>query len=101
MSLFPIFVKLEGRRCLVVGAGVVAEQKIEGLLSAEANVRVIAPEATDSIRRARKEGRLEWESRSFVNADLCGIFLVVAATNSREVNQTVFEEAQRRDILCN
>src|SRR5437870_11409225 len=50
MSLFPIFLKLEGRRCLVVGAGTVAEQKILGLIEAEGNVQVVAPQATDLVR---------------------------------------------------
>jgi precorrin-2 dehydrogenase/sirohydrochlorin ferrochelatase len=101
MNLFPIFVKLAGRKCLVIGAGAVAEQKIEGLLSSGASVRVVAPEATGAIRRWHDEGRVSWQAREFANPDLDGIFLVVAATASRPVNQAVFVEAQRLGVLCN
>src|SRR5271154_7355475 len=76
MSLFPMFVKLDGRRCLVVGAGNVAEGKIEGLLTTGAAVRVVAPVATPKVRAWAREGRIEWEAREYVPADLGGAFLV-------------------------
>ena len=59
MSLFPMFLKLEGRRCLVVGAGTVAEAKIESLLATEAAVRVVAPHATPKVREWARQGRIE------------------------------------------
>lgn len=101
MSLFPIFLKLEGRPCLVVGAGAVGEPKIQSLLEAHARVRVIAPEATIRVQGWVRSGMITWEQRAFAPADLDGIFLVVAATSSPEVNESVFIEAQRRGILCN
>jgi precorrin-2 dehydrogenase/sirohydrochlorin ferrochelatase len=99
--LFPMFVKLEGRACLVVGAGRIAESKIPGLLEAGGKVRVIAPEANTTVAEWARSGRIAWERRSFQSADLDDIFLVVAATSLPDLNATVFHEAQQRNILCN
>jgi siroheme synthase-like protein len=101
MSLFPIFLKMKGRRCLVVGAGEVAESKIQSLLIAEANVIVVAPEAKPALAALAKEGRFLWYPREFQPADLDGMFLVVAATNRTEINSLVFKEASRRNVICN
>jgi precorrin-2 dehydrogenase/sirohydrochlorin ferrochelatase len=101
MSLFPLFLKLEGRRCLVVGAGNVAESKIRSLLDSGANVRVIAPQANSAVEEWARAGVITWEERSFDAADLDGTILVIAATSSGAVNGTVFREAQQRNILCN
>ena len=101
MSLFPIFLKLEGRRCLVVGAGTVAEQKIQGLIEAEGNVQVVAPQATDLVREWADSGVIDWQARTFDVKDLEGKFLVIVATSARELNESIFREAQQRQILCN
>jgi len=101
MSLFPMFLKLEGRRCLVVGAGSVGEPKIRSLLQAGAKVRVIAPVATNAVAGWAKAGIIAWERRIFEPSDLERVFLVVAATSSREVNEAVSQEAGVRNILCN
>jgi precorrin-2 dehydrogenase / sirohydrochlorin ferrochelatase len=101
MSLFPIFLKLEGRSCLVVGAGSIGEPKIESLLTAGASVRVIAPFASTSVEDWARSGKLLWEAREFRSTDLDGVFLVIAATSSRAVNGAIYREAQRRNILCN
>ncbi|MFZ0036868.1 MAG: bifunctional precorrin-2 dehydrogenase/sirohydrochlorin ferrochelatase [Candidatus Acidiferrales bacterium] len=101
MSLFPMFVKLRDRLCVVVGGGGVAEAKIPGLLEAGAKVRVIAPEATDAISEWAKEGRLDWAPRKFEPGDLSGAFVVIAATSALGVNQDVFHEADAQGILCN
>jgi precorrin-2 dehydrogenase/sirohydrochlorin ferrochelatase len=96
-----MFVKLSGRLCLVVGAGPVGEAKIEGLLASGAAVRVLAPQATPAVEYWARSGRIVWDARTFEPADLEGTFLVVAATSSVEVNDSVFREAQRRGVLCN
>jgi len=101
MSLFPVFLKLAGRSCLVVGAGAVAESKIAGLIEAGAAVRVVAPRATPGIARRAQDGELRWLPRGFEPADLDGVFLVVVATSSGELNRRVFREAQNRRTLCN
>jgi precorrin-2 dehydrogenase/sirohydrochlorin ferrochelatase len=101
MSLFPMFLKLEGRSCLVIGAGVIGEPKIRSLLVSGATVRVIAPEAREAVQGWARAGVIVWEQRRFQAADLGGVFLVVAATSLPEVNEAVFQEASRRGILCN
>ena len=101
VSLFPIFLKLTDRPCLVVGAGQVGEAKAEGLLAAGAAVKVVAPEATEAIRQWARAGKLNWQPRRFEPADLDGSFLVVAATPFAPLNEAVFREAQRRGVLCN
>ena len=60
MSLLPIFLKLEGRRCLLVGAGTVALEKIGSLLKTGVRLRVVAPEARAEVRELAREGKLEW-----------------------------------------
>jgi precorrin-2 dehydrogenase/sirohydrochlorin ferrochelatase len=101
MQLFPLFLKLQGRRCLVVGAGTIAEGKIAGLLDAGAHLRVVAPEATAQIRTWADANKIDWHQRSFGSSDLDGIFLVVAATSDTRVHNHIFAEAQEREILCN
>jgi precorrin-2 dehydrogenase/sirohydrochlorin ferrochelatase len=101
MSLFPMFVKLRDRLCVVVGGGQNAESKIPGLLAAEAKVRVIAPEVTESLGAQAREGQIEWVRKTFETKDLSGAYLVVAATSAVEVNHEIFREAEARGILCN
>jgi precorrin-2 dehydrogenase/sirohydrochlorin ferrochelatase len=100
-SLFAMFVKLEARSCLVVGAGSLAESKIPGLLEAGARIGVVAPEANAAVSSWVLAGKITWQQRSFEPADLDGRFLVIAATSSSTVNQMVFREARRRGVLCN
>lgn len=101
MSLFPMFVKLEGRRVLVVGAGSVGEAKIESLLATGARVRVVAPKATPRVREWAREGRIDWVVRQFCAADLMGMFLVIAATASVPLHQEIYAEARSQGVLCN
>ena len=101
MTLFPAFLKLSGRRCLVVGAGPVGEEKIRGLLRAGAEIRVLAPRATARVRALARAGRIRWEPRQFRAADLRGVFLVVAATSSAKLHEQVYLQARRRGVLCN
>ncbi len=100
MSLFPIFLKLEGRSVLLVGAGPVGEAKVGGLLSAGAAVTVVSPEATPAIRQLAEGGKLVWRRREFEAADLDGMALVIAAV-PREIARVVYDAAQRRQVLVN
>jgi uroporphyrin-III C-methyltransferase/precorrin-2 dehydrogenase/sirohydrochlorin ferrochelatase len=101
MSLLPIFLKLEGRPGLLVGAGAVALDKIGSLLKTGIHLRVIAPQAHPEIRQFASQGKLEWIERSFQPSDLAGNFLVIAATNDSAVNHLIYREAVARNILCN
>lgn len=101
MVLFPIFLKLAGRRCLVVGAGAEGEAKTASLLLAGAEVRVVAPQARAKVRAWSRSGKVEWKRRRFRPEDLEGMFLVVAATSSSRLHQRIHREARRRGVLCN
>lgn len=100
-ALFPIFVKLAGRRCLVVGGGSIAESKIESLLTAGASVTVVSPTLTAGLARQQRQAPFVWEPRRFELSDLDGVFLVIAATSEDATNEMIFREADRRGILCN
>jgi precorrin-2 dehydrogenase len=100
-SLFPMFMKLDGRQCLVVGAGKVGEPKIEGLLETGARIRVVALEATPQVREWAQLGRIELSLRPYASADLDGAFLAVVATSSRSLNERIYRDAQQRRVLCN
>jgi precorrin-2 dehydrogenase/sirohydrochlorin ferrochelatase len=101
MPLFPAFLKLAGRQCLVVGAGPIAQEKIESLLRAGAKVRVVAPDATDSIRTWARAKKIRWEPRKFRSSDFNGVFLVVASTSSPALHEKIYRQSRRRAVLCN
>jgi len=101
MVLFPAFLKLAGRRCLVVGAGPVAQEKIEGLLHVGAEICVVAPRATRRLQAWARAGKIRLHARKFRASDLNGVFLVVAATSSPELQAQIYKQARRRGVLCN
>jgi precorrin-2 dehydrogenase/sirohydrochlorin ferrochelatase len=96
-----MFMKLEGKRCLVVGAGNVGEPKIGGLMDTGARVRVIALQASETVHDWARAGKITLELRAFAAEDLDGAFLAVVATASRALNGSIYREAQRRGVLCN
>lgn len=100
-SLFPMFMKLEDRRVLVVGAGKVGESKIAGLLDTGALVKVVAREASEAVVQWARAGLIELEERAFTTEDLADVFLAVVATSSPILNELIFTEAQSRSVLCN
>jgi precorrin-2 dehydrogenase/sirohydrochlorin ferrochelatase len=101
MSLFPIFLKLTGRPCIVIGAGNLAESKIESLQAANARVSVIAPKANARIIAMAESGEIAWQQREYAAGDVAGNFLVIAATDDPAVNRAVFAEAETAGILIN
>jgi precorrin-2 dehydrogenase/sirohydrochlorin ferrochelatase len=101
MSLFPIFLKLTARPCTVVGAGDLAESKIESLLTANARVTVIAPHANARITVLADSGEITLHPREYADGDLAGQFLAVAATDNPAVNRAVFAEAEASGVLIN
>src|SRR5208283_5463788 len=101
MILLPIFLKLDGRPGLLVGAGTVALEKIGSLLKTGLKLRVIAPQARPEVRQLAAQAKLEWIQREFQPSDLDGNFIVIAATDVPEVNAAVYREAVTRGIPCN
>jgi precorrin-2 dehydrogenase / sirohydrochlorin ferrochelatase len=100
-SLFPMFMKLAGKQCLVVGAGKVGEPKIGGLIDTGARIHVVAIAASGQVREWADAGKVELELRAFSSGDLDGKFLAVVATASNSLNELIYCEAQRRGVLCN
>lgn len=96
MDLLPTFLKLAGRRVLVVGAGPVAASKLEALRRAGADITVVAPVIAPAIARAG----VRIETRAFAPGDLDGVWFVVAAATP-EVNAAVAREAERRSVFVN
>jgi len=101
VTFFPMMVKLEGRKCVVVGAGAVAEEKIAGLLPHLPRITVVSPEATEKIQEQSRAGTLAWKQRRFVAKDVSGALLAIAATDSPAVNAAVFRACTARGVLCN
>jgi len=93
--------KLSGRRCLVVGGGEIGLEKVEGLLACDGDVTLVAPEAVPELEALAREGSIRWDRRAYVPADLEGTFMVIASTNSTDVNIRVYEDAEKRAMLVN
>jgi precorrin-2 dehydrogenase / sirohydrochlorin ferrochelatase len=100
-SLFPMFMKLTGRSCLVVGAGRIGEPKIGGLIDTGAYIHVVATEASDTVRQWAQAGKIGLELRAFSQRDLEGKFLAVIATASESLNRLIYRAAQQHGVLCN
>lgn len=101
VPLLPIFVKLEGRPCLVVGAGAIGLQKVHSLLECGAQLAVVAPEARSEIRELAIEKKLEWRDRCYATGDIHGQQLVIAATDNPQVNHAVYADAVAAGVLVN
>jgi precorrin-2 dehydrogenase / sirohydrochlorin ferrochelatase len=95
--LYPIFLDLSGRRCVVVGGGKVAGRKARKLLQARARVVVISPDIETELESVA----VEVHRRPYREGDLEGAYLAFAATDSREVNAAVAREGRERDIPVN
>lgn len=99
-SLLPLFLRLEGRAVVVVGAGNVAARKIDDLVEAGAAVTVIANEALPHVRELAERGAVSWNERSFRDDDLDAAWLVIAATDDPSVQRRVWEAAEKRRVFC-
>jgi siroheme synthase-like protein len=93
--------KLNGRRCLVVGGGDIGLEKVEGLLACDAEVTLVAPEAQPALVQLAQEGSITWVQREYETADLDGTMIVIAATDDTDVNIRVYDDADKRAMLVN
>lgn len=101
MKYYPMFLRVAGRRCLVVGGGQVAEQKVTALLKAEARVTVISPEATAPLRQLAIAEAIEYRPRCYASGDLRGFWLAFAATDDEQMQQQLRREAGDAGVLLN
>lgn len=100
-AYYPLFADLRGRRCVVVGGGIVAQRKVTTLLRFGAKVTVISPVATQRLKRYAHRHTIRYVPRRFKACDVEGAWLVYAATNDETINQAVFREASRHRIFTN
>jgi siroheme synthase-like protein len=99
---YPLFMDLEGRRCLVVGGGPVGTEKVEKLLDHGAVMRLVAPRITRELREMVDDGRVaEWRARPYRPEDLDGVQLVISATNLDAINRMVWQDAEARCLPVN
>ena len=98
--MYPVGLRLQGRRVVVVGGGQVAHRRIAGLLEAGARVTVVSPEVTPALEALVAPGPVTWLRRPFEPGDLDGAWYAVAATDDPAVNAAVGEEAERSRTFC-
>ena len=101
MALYPAYLNLKNRKCLVVGGGTVAERKGRTLIDYGANVTVISPGVTSGLEKLVKMGQVVFIKRDYQQGDLDGFFIVVAATSDPDVNREIFKEAEESGVLIN
>lgn len=101
MPFFPLFVDIKDKNCIFIGGGKVAARKIETLVEFGARIRVISPDAVETITKLNMENKLEYIKREYRDGDIEGAFLVFAATSDRDLNERVYQEAVRRNIFVN
>lgn len=100
-SYYPVFLNLQGRRCLIVGGGAEAERKTMGLLESGAQVTVLSPHVTTALQDMARRDLIHWEPREYQAGDLNGVFLAVAENDNPSVYKAVAMEAERRGVLLN
>jgi len=101
MAVFPLFVRLDGKKCVIVGGGRVAYRKICSLLEFGADVTVVTAQATEEVRQLWKLGRIKLIYGSCFEKELENAFLVLAATSDRELNSRIYRECAARGIFVN
>jgi uroporphyrin-III C-methyltransferase/precorrin-2 dehydrogenase/sirohydrochlorin ferrochelatase len=100
VSLYPLALRLEGRRVLVVGGGAVATRRVPALLAAGARVEIVSPQLTPALQGYADAGRLTWSARRFEAADVDGAWLVQVAIDDEAAAQQVSAAAEARRVFC-
>lgn len=98
---YPIALELEGRRCVVIGGGQLAEHKSGALIEAGARVIVVSESFTPGLEELARRGMVELIRKSYSDGDLLGAFLAIAATDDGSTNRQIFQEAEKRRVLLN
>ncbi|MCG8426767.1 MAG: siroheme synthase CysG [Chromatiales bacterium] len=101
MDFLPIFIDIKDKVCLVIGGGDVAARKVTLLLKANSRVRVISPQLCPNLCGLRDQGQIEHLERSYEEDDIADAYLVIAATNDKDVNKQVYEKAHSLRIPVN
>jgi len=99
--MYPVFLNITGRLCVVIGGGSVAERKVKALVAEGAYVRVISPSVTEQLAELAREGKIDWRKKTYGWSDIDKAFLVFAATDDRETQQSIANQAQENKQLIN
>ena len=94
---YPAFLNLKDKKCLVIGAGTVAERKVISLLRSGSDVHLISPRVTERLHDLIQHNQISWFDRQFQDGDTSGFFLVCAATDSTQTNTRIFKEAHKKN----
>jgi siroheme synthase-like protein len=100
-AYYPVFLDLKEKSCVIIGGGQVAERKIKALRECRAKVTLVSPKVTQGIEEMAGRDELEWIPREYVEGDLQGVFLAIAATDRQEVNKAIADEADRERVILN
>src|SRR5208337_2245957 len=98
---YPLFVAIEGRTCLVVGAGAVGERKVKTLLKYGAKIRLVARELSAWLEEMRSERVVIWAGERYERSHLLGVSLAFAATDDPDLNRTIAADAGENGVWCN
>ncbi len=98
---YPVYLDVKERCCVIVGGGPIAEGKIAALLECGAQIRMISPEVTDEIQDMADTGVLRLEKREYLDGDLEGAFIAIAATDDSSLNRRIAQEAEERNVPLN
>ncbi len=101
ITYYPVFLNVNGKKCVVVGGGQVALRKVRVLLEHGADVEVIGPGLCPALVRLAESGEIHALTREYQEGDLKNAFVTIAATDNSEINQRVVAEARRRAVLVN
>ncbi|MEG2016938.1 MAG: precorrin-6A reductase [Clostridium sp.] len=93
-KFFPLFIDIKDKNILVVGGGTIATRRVNTLIKVGARIKVVAPQVSEELRELEARNLIEVISRNYISKDIDGCFLVVAATNDREVNCLVGGDAK-------
>jgi uroporphyrin-III C-methyltransferase/precorrin-2 dehydrogenase/sirohydrochlorin ferrochelatase len=100
LEVYPLGLRLAGRRVVVVGGGRVAARRVPGLLRAGARVRVVSPEVTAAVEGYVTAGQIDWAARPYRPGDLAEAWYAVAAADDPAVNAAVAAEAEQARVFC-
>jgi precorrin-2 dehydrogenase/sirohydrochlorin ferrochelatase len=101
MKYYPVFLRVTGCRCLVVGGGSVAQRKVESLLQAGADVTIVSPDLTETLCSWASSGRLHLQQRDYQSSDMNGQLLAFAATDDEALQQRIAADAATAGVLLN
>jgi len=101
MRYYPVNLDVQNRNCLVVGGGAVATRKVMALIKCDARVTVVSPDVGNDLSKLARDGAIILKTRGYRRSDVNHMFLIVGATDDKDLNRQIFKEAEALGKLCN